>query len=57
MRKICYIIYNDTKILSVKVFGSLAINTKNLKSKFSKSLAFQGLETVPNHTMLKDEKN
>ena len=57
MRKICYIIYNDTKILSVKLFGSLAINTKNLKSKFSKSLAFQGLETVPNHTMLKDEKN
>ena len=57
MRKICYIIYNDTKILSVKVFGSLAINTKNLKSKFSKSLTFQGLETVLNHTMLKDEKN
>ena len=49
MRKICYITY------SVKVFGSLAINTKSLKSKFSKSLAFQRLETVPNHTML--EKN
>ena len=49
MRKICYITY------SVKVFGSLAINTKSLKSKFSKYLAFQRLETVPNHTML--EKN
>ena len=46
-----YVTYNDSKILRGEVFGFLAANTKQLKSKFSKSVPFQRLDTVPNHTI------
>ena len=51
-----HITYNDPKTLSGEVFRFLAVNTENLKSKFSKSLPFRKLETVPNYTIPKDEK-
>ena len=57
MRKKLYITLKWSEVLSDEKFGFLAVHTENLKSKFSKSLLFRRLETVPNQTIPKHEKD
>ena len=56
MRKKLNITKNDPKVLSDEEYGFLAVHTEKLKSKFSKSLLFRRLETVPNQTIPKHKK-